>query len=87
MEMLDGQREHLEFCLETRRPGWGDKAGTLPTVQSPRKAVRGGGGSQQGWQEAHSLDSLWSGSIFSPSVWGGNVPKGRLSGTVFQAER
>lgn len=80
--MLDVQREHLGFCLGTHRPGWGDHA----QRSQPWKGRRGWG-SQQGWQEALSLGSLWSGPIFSPSVWGGNVLKGRLSGTVSQAER
>lgn len=43
MEMLDGQPEHVEFCLETHSLGWGDKAMTkCAWGHSPRKVARVG---------------------------------------------
>lgn len=70
-----------------KRTGLGGetKLGLCPASTALERQL--GWGSQQGGQEARSLESLWSGSLFPPSVWGGNVLKGRSSGTVSQAER
>ena len=64
MEMLDGQREHVEFCPETQRPGVGRESWSIitcdsacPGVNIPRKAARVG--FSAGRQEAHVVGGAW----------------------------
>ena len=64
MEMLDGQCEHVEFCLETQRPGLGRESWSIftcdsacPGVNIPRKAARAG--FSAGRQEAHVMGGTW----------------------------